>query len=99
MNKLPGLLLLGPLLGRGQDSTTAHLTRPIKPIHTVYAGLQVLFNYAMGYRFQFCSRLSAQVQGGLIAAPFERYTLKLMTGFGLDPKLGSLIDRFGREAH
>jgi hypothetical protein len=97
MNKLLILLLFWPVLGRSQDSIRTRLTKPFAPTHTVYGGLQIPLNYALGYRFQFSPRLSAQVQGGLIAAPFERYTLKLLTGFGLDPKLGGLIDRSFRQ--
>ena len=53
--------------------------------HTVFAGVQLPLNYAVGYRLQFSHRLSAQLQGGLIAAPFNRYTLKTLKAFGFDP--------------
>lgn len=96
MNKLLVLFLFWPVPGRSQDSTSA-LAKPFKLTHTVYAGFQIPLNYAVGYRLQFSPRLSAQVQGGLIAAPFERYTLKLLTGFGLDRNLSGLIDRSFRQ--
>jgi hypothetical protein len=97
MNKLIVLLLLWPLLGSSQDTISVRLVKPFRPNHTVYAGLQLPLNYAFGYRFRFSPHLSAQVQGGLIAAPFERYTLKLLTGFGLDQALSGLIDRSFRQ--
>lgn len=59
----------------------------------MFAGVQLPLNYGAGYRFQFSRRLSAQVQGGLIAPPFDRYTLKTLELFGLDPTLSRAIDR------
>ncbi len=59
----------------------------------MFAGVQIPLNYTLGYRYQFSRRLSVQAQGGLIAAPFEQYTLKLLEGFGLDPNLSRVIDR------
>ena len=69
------------------------MTTPFRPVHTVFAGVQIPLNYTLGYRYQFSRRLSVQAQGGLIAAPFERYTLRLLEGFGLDPNLSRVIDR------
>ncbi|MBD2757425.1 hypothetical protein [Spirosoma validum] len=65
--------------------------------HTVFAGVQLPLNYVAGYRLQFSRRLSAQLQGGLIAAPFDRYTLKTLEAFGLDPQLSQAIDRSFRQ--
>lgn len=38
-------------------------------------------------------RLSVQAEGGLIAAPFDRYTLRTLEAFGLDPTLSRALDR------
>lgn len=84
-------LISVPSLTQGQDSLA--MTTPFRPVHTVFAGVQIPLNYTLGYRYQFSRRLSVQAQGGLIAAPFERYTLKLLEGFGLDPNLSRVIDR------
>ncbi|GAB4025036.1 hypothetical protein GCM10028773_49630 [Spirosoma koreense] len=65
--------------------------------HTVFIGLQVPLNYTAGYRFRINRRVSLQAQGGLIATPFDRYTLKLLEGFGLDPNLSRVIDRSFRQ--
>ncbi|QJD77723.1 hypothetical protein [Spirosoma rhododendri] len=92
---LSALLVSVPLLTLGQDSLTA--ATPFRAGHTVFAGVQIPLNYTLGYRYQFSRRLSVQVQGGLIAAPFERYTLKLLEGFGLDPNLSRVIDRSFRQ--
>lgn len=93
------LLLFWPVLGRGQDTTNAQFAKPFTPTHTLYAGIQIPLNYAVGYRFQFSPRLSAQVQGGLIADPFEPYMLKLLGGFGLDRNLSRIIDRSFRQGN
>ncbi len=84
-------LISVPFLTQGQDSLA--VPTPFRPVHTVFAGVQIPLNYTLGYRYQFSRRLSVQAQGGLIAAPFERYTLKLLEGFGLDPNLSRVIDR------
>lgn len=88
---LSALLASLPLLAQRQDSLIT--TTPFRAGHTVFAGVQIPLNYTLGYRYQFSRRLSVQAQGGLIAAPFERYTLKLLEGFGLDPNLSRVIDR------
>ncbi len=87
------LLLLAPLTALGQqpDSTTSLAPTPVPDRHTFFAGVQVPLNYTLGYRYQISRRVSAQVQGGLIAAPFSRYTLKTLEGFGLDPILSRAI--------
>ncbi|CCH03088.1 hypothetical protein FAES_5089 [Fibrella aestuarina BUZ 2] len=93
------IAMLGLLVGvssatYGQDSTSVQAVRPPLPAsHTLFAGLQVPLNYTVGYRYQVSQRISVQAQGGLIAAPFDRYTLALMEGFGLDPTLSRVIDR------
>lgn len=84
------LLLCFPLLTLGQDSAS---TNRFRAVHTVFAGLKIPLNYTAGYRWQFHRRLSAQVEGGLIAAPFDRYTLKTLETFGLDPTLSGALDR------
>lgn len=89
------LLISVPFLSQGQDSLATY--KPFRASHTVFVGVQIPLNYTLGYRYQFSRRLSAQVQGGLIAAPFERYTLKLLEGFGLDPNLSRVIDRSFRQ--
>ncbi|GAB3901255.1 hypothetical protein [Spirosoma agri] len=86
------LLLVGiPWLTYGQDSLK--VTEPFRARHMVFAGLQIPLNYTAGYQFQFSRRFSVQAQGGVIAAPFDQYTLKLLEGFGLDPNLSRVIDR------
>lgn len=89
------LLLCFPSLveahnGLGQDSLT---TQRFKAVHTAFAGLKIPLNYTVGYRFQFSRRLSVQAEVGLIAAPFDRYTLKTLGAFGLDPTLRQALDR------
>jgi hypothetical protein len=92
------LLVSLPLLTRGQDSlTTTGSPEPFRARHSVFAGLQIPLNYTAGYQFQFSKRFSVQAQGGLIAAPFDRYTLKILEGFGLDPNLSGVIDRSFRQ--
>ena len=85
------LLLAIPTLAQAQDTLTT--TTRFKPVHTVFAGVQIPLNYAAGYRLQISRRLSAQVQGGLIEAPFDRYTLKTLEAFGLDASLSRALDR------
>jgi hypothetical protein len=92
---LLALLISVPFISQGQDSLAAY--KPFQANHMVFVGVQIPLNYTLGYRYQFSRRLSAQVQGGLIAAPFERYTLKLLEGFGLDPNLSRVIDRSFRQ--
>lgn len=86
-----------PLLTLGQDSLTTESTKPFRSLHTAFVGLQIPLNYTVGYRLQFSRRFSVQAQGGLIAAPFDRYTLKLLEGFGLDPTLRGVIERSFRQ--
>ena len=78
-------------LAYGQD--TLITLKPTQATHTVFVGLQVPLNYTIGYRYRFSQRISAEAQGGIIAAPFDRYTLTLLEGFGLDPTLSQVIDR------
>ena len=89
------LLISVPLLACGQDSLVTKV--PSFSSHTVFAGLQAPLNYTLGYRFQVNRHFSVQAQGGLIAAPFDRYTLKILEGFGLDPNLSRVIDRSFRQ--
>ena len=84
------LLLLFPLLGYAQTTDSTHR---FPAAHTLLAGVQAPLNYVAGYRLKVNRRLSIQVQGGLIAAPFDRYTLKTLETFGLDPTLSRAIDR------
>jgi hypothetical protein len=88
------LLSLPGLLGAQQRPAER-----FKPAHTVFAGLQLPLNYVAGYRLQFSRRLSAQLQGGLIAAPFDRYTLKTMNAFGLDPQLSRALGQAIRQGN
>ena len=91
-------LIIGlPLLTWGQDSLTAGSSKPFRASHSVFVGLQIPLNYNAGYQLQFNRRFSVQAQGGLIAAPFDRYTLKILEGFGLDPNLSRVIDRSFRQ--
>lgn len=87
------LLLLCPLIGYAQTTDSANSTPRFRAAHTVFAGVQAPLNYVAGYRLQFNRRVSVQVQGGLIAAPFDRFTLKTLETFGLDPTLSRAIDR------
>lgn len=89
------LLTSTSLLTYGQDSLKTK--EPFRVGHTVFVGLQVPLNYTVGYRMQLSRRISVQAQGGLIAAPFERYTLKLLEGFGLDPNLSRVINQSFRQ--
>lgn len=92
------LFLCLPLLTRAQSTTDIEpFAEPFAKKHTLFAGVQLPLNYVAGYRFQFSRRLSAQVQGGLVAAPFDRYTLKTLETFGLDPNLSQVIDRSFRQ--
>ncbi len=84
------LLLLFPLVGNAQTIDSA---RRLRAAHTFFAGVQAPLNYVAGYQFQFNRRLSVQMQGGLIATPFDRYTLKTLEAFSLDPTLSRAIDR------
>lgn len=59
--------------------------------------MKIPLNYTAGYRFQFSRRLSVQAEGGLIAAPFDTYTLKTLKAFGLDPTLRNTLDRSFRQ--
>ena len=86
-----------PFPTHGQDSLVAREPEPFRTGHTVFVGLQAPLNYTVGYRLQVNRRFSVQAQGGLIAAPFDRYTLKLLEGFGLDPTLSQVIDRSFRQ--
>lgn len=88
-------LAASPSLSWGQDSLARK--QPFRTGHTISAGLQVPLNYTLGYEYRFSRRLSVQAQAGLIAAPFDRYTLKLLEGFGLDPTLSGVIDRSFRQ--
>lgn len=88
------LLISFPYSTKAQDSLASLASKePFQARHAVFAGFQLPLSYTAGYRFQFSRRLSVQAQGGLIAAPFDRYTLKLLEGFGLDPNLSRVIDR------
>lgn len=84
------LLLALPLLAQAQDSLT---TDRFHSAHTAFAGVKIPLNYTAGYRFQFSRRLLAQAEGGLIAAPFDRYTLRTLEAFGLEPTLSRALDR------
>lgn len=84
------------MLSQAQDSLVANR---FKPVHTVFAGLKIPLNYTAGYRFQFSRRLSVQAEGGLIAAPFDRYTLKTLEAVGLDPTLSQALDRSFRRGN
>ncbi len=89
------LLFTLPVLAQAQENQP-QISR-FQPVHTAFVGVQLPLNYTAGYRFQFSRRLSAQVQGGLIAAPFDRYTIKTLEAFGLDPALGNTLDRSVRQ--
>lgn len=91
------LLLCFPLLSQAQDSLRT--TDRFRARHSVFAGLNIPLNYAVGYRLQFSRRLSVQAEGGLIAAPFDRYTLKTLEAFGLDPTLSRALDRSFRRGN
>jgi hypothetical protein len=99
-NWIGSLLLLVCLSSfvRAQDTIVVS-QKPFVATHTVFAGLQIPLNYTAGYQFRFSRRVSAQIQGGLIAAPFEQYTLRLLNGFGLDPNLSRVIDRSFRRGN
>jgi len=90
MLKITLLLLSLPVLARAQAADPAERF-PLR--HTVFAGVQLPLSYTAGYQLQASRRFSAQVQGGLIVPPFDRYTLKTLEGFGLDQQLGDAIDR------
>ncbi|MBC3788827.1 hypothetical protein [Spirosoma utsteinense] len=92
------LFLCLPLLARAQTTTDKErFTEPFIARHTVFAGVQVPLNYTVGYRFQPSRRLSVQVQGGLIAAPFDRYTLRTLKTFGLNANLSRIIEQSFRQ--
>lgn len=94
-----GLLLAlsigAPCFLQAQDSIRS--PQPFRVGHTVFAGIQAPLNYTLGYQLQLSKRVSVQAQGGLVAAPFDRYTLKLLQGFGLDPTLSRVIDKSFRQ--
>ena len=96
--RMKKFLLSGLLLGlSGLLYAQQRPTDRFKLKHTLFAGVQLPLNYVVGYRLQVSRRLSAQLQGGVIAAPFDRYTLKTMEAFGLDPQLSQALDRSFRQ--
>ena len=84
------LFLLFPLVSYAQTLDSTHRFRAA---HTLFAGVQAPLNYVASYRLQLNRRVSVQMQGGLIAPPFDRFTLKTLEAFGLDPTLSRAIDR------
>lgn len=93
------LLLFLPLVGHAQTFDSIDSTRRFRAAHTLFAGVQAPLNYVAGYRLQFNKRVSVQLQGGLIVAPFDRFTLKTLEAFGLDPNLSRVIDRSFRRGN